>query len=223
MHEEGRGAGPVLGILKLDTQFPRLPGDAGHPGSWAMPVRFRVVEGAVPLRVVRENDPAVLRPFIDAARALVAEGARALTTTCGFLVRHQAALQAAVPVPVWSSSLLALPALHRPGVLTVDAASLGAAELQAAGADPATPVQGLTEGGHLQTALLNNRPTLDPALAEADTVAAALALVRRRPDIESLVLECTNLPPYAVAVQRATGRPVHHLMTLVHERWKALS
>lgn len=216
------GARAMLGILKLDTRFPRLPGDAGHAGSWAMPVRFRVVEGAVPLRVVREDDAALLPPFIEAARALVAEGARALTTTCGFLVRHQAALQAAVPVPVWSSSLLALPALPRPGVLTVDAASLGAVELRAAGADPATPVQGLTEGGHLQTALLHNRPTLDPALAEADTVAAALALVRRHPDIETLVLECTNLPPYAAAVQRATGRPVHHLMTLVHERWKAL-
>ena len=49
-----------------------------------------------------------------------------------------------------------------------------------------------------------------------------MRLVQRHPDIESLVLECTNLPPYAAAVQRATGRPVHHLMTFVHERWEAL-
>jgi len=36
------------------------------------------------------------------------------------------------------------------------------------------------------------------------------------------VLECTNMPPYADAVAQATGLPVHHLMTLVHERWAQL-
>lgn len=216
-----------LGILRLDTQFPRLPGDVGHPGTWQalqIPVRFRVVEGASPRRVVREADAALLAPFVAAARALVAEGAAALTTSCGFLVRWQAELQAAVPVPVWTSSLLLLPTLARPGVITADAASLGAAELAAAGVRDAaaTPVEGLAPGCALHRTLLENLPELDAAQAEADTVAAARRLVARHPEIETLVLECTNLPPYAEAVQRATGRPVHHLMTLVHERWKAL-
>ena len=216
-----------LGILRLDTQFPRLPGDVGHPGTWQalqIPVRFRVVEGASPRRVVREADAALLAPFVAAARALVAEGAAALTTSCGFLVRWQAELQAAVPVPVWTSSLLLLPTLARPGVITADAASLGAAELAAAGVRDAaaTPVEGLAPGCALHRTLLQNQPELDARQAEADTVAAARRLVARHPEIETLVLECTNLPPYAEAVQRATGRPVHHLMTLVHERWKAL-
>ena len=33
------------------------------------------------------------------------------------------------------------------------------------------------------------------------------------------VLECTNLPPYAAAIRRATGRPVHDLVGFVGERW----
>jgi hypothetical protein len=218
-----RSSDGFLGILMLDTRFPRLPGDVGHPASWSMPVCARVVPGASPLRVVRDGDPALLQPFVDAARALVDEGARALTTSCGFLVRWQAELQAALPVPVWTSSLLLLPALRRPGVITVDASRLGAAELRAAGADAQTPLEGLAEGGHLQTTLLRDLPTLDAARAEAETVEAALRLVRRHPEVESLVLECTNLPPYAAAVQRASGRPVHHLMTLVHERYEALA
>jgi hypothetical protein len=61
-------------------------------------------------------------------------GAAAITTSCGFLVRYQAALQAALPVPVWTSALLALPLLDRPGVVTVDGDALGAAHLLAAGA-----------------------------------------------------------------------------------------
>jgi hypothetical protein len=203
-----------LGILMLDTRFPRLPGDAGHAQSWRMPVRFRVVHGASPQRVVREGDPTLLQPFIDAAQRLVAEGAAAITTSCGFLLRFQSALQAALPVPVWTSSLLALPELRAPGVITVDAHSLGPIG--------DVPVEGLAPGCALQRTLLDDLPALDAPAAEAETVAAATRLVQRHPEVEALVFECTNLPPYADAVQRATGRPVHHLMTFVHERWDAL-
>lgn len=201
----------------LDTRFPRVPGDVGHAASFTMPVRYAVVQGASPQRVVRARDPALLQPFIDAARTLVAGGARAITTSCGFLVQFQAALQAALPLPVWTSSLLLLPALDAPGVLTVDADAL-----RAAGVTGETPVEGLAPGCPLQRTLLDDLPTLDLAAAEADVVAAARRLLLRYPGVRSLVLECTNMPPYADAVRAATGLPVHHLLTLVHERWKAL-
>ncbi len=202
----------TLGILMLDTQFPRVVGDVGHPASWRMPVRYRVVRSASPQRVVREGDPALLQPFIDAALALQAEGARALTTSCGFLLCFQDALQSALDIPVWTSSLLALPALPRPGVITVDATRLCVG----------VPLEGLAPGCALQRTLLEDLPTLDERAAEADTVAAAQRLVARHPEVEHVVLECTNLPPYAAAIERATGRPVHHLMTFVHERWEAM-
>src|SRR5574337_872851 len=47
---------PFLGLLRLQTRFPRLPGDAGEPASWPMPVRLAVVAGASPQRVVRQAD-----------------------------------------------------------------------------------------------------------------------------------------------------------------------
>src|SRR5215510_11888351 len=113
-----RNPSGFLGVLMLDTRFPRVPGDIGNPATFAVPVRHRIVAGASPQRVVREGDPALLAPFLDAARALVAEGAAAITTSCGFLVEYQAALQAELPVPVWTSSLLKLPELAAPGVVT---------------------------------------------------------------------------------------------------------
>lgn len=197
----------------LDTRFPRLPGDVGHAGCFSMPVRQRLVAGASPGRVVRQGDAALLPAFIAAAQALQAEGARAITTSCGFLVQFQAELQAAVSVPVWTSSLLFVPELPKPGVLTVDAAALRPAHWRAAGADPHTPVQGLAPGCHLQRCLLENLPELDPARAEADLLAAAAKLLAHAPQVQTLVLECTNMPPYAEALARATGRPVHHLIS----------
>lgn len=214
-----------LGVLMLDTRFPRLPGDVGHAGSFGMPVRHRVIEGASPRRIVQQDDRALLEPFVAAGRALVDEGARALTTSCGFLARWQAELQAALPVPVWTSSLLLLAGLapHRPGVLTVDAASLDAATLGAAGASPSTPVQGIDPASALAATLLQDRPELDAEAAARTMAMAARELMDRHPDRGAIVLECTNMPPYRDIVAQVTGLPVHDVMTMVHARWDALA
>ena len=200
----------TLGLLMLDTRFPRPPGDVGHPATFAFPVLRRRVEGATPARVVRGRDPAALLPFIGAAQALVDDGADAIATSCGFLARWQRELQAALPVPVWTSALLLLRELPgRAGVITIDAASLGAPEFDAVGADCSTPVEGITPGSPLHRTLLEDRPELDPDDAAAQVVAAGRRLLARELALDTLVLECTNLPPYAAALRAATGCAVH--------------
>ncbi|MBC8058627.1 MAG: aspartate/glutamate racemase family protein [Rhizobiales bacterium] len=210
----------TLGVLMLDTRFPRLVGDIGNPKSFDFPLRYHRVAGASPQRVVRERDTALLQPFIEAGRALVAEGATAITTSCGFLVLFQHELQAALPVPVWSSSLLLLAELKNAGVVTVDATSLGADHLRAAGAPADTPIEGLAPGCAFQRCLLEDDATLDADDACAQTVASALRLIERHPRLSTIVLECTNMPPYADAVRAATGRAVHDITTLLRQRFK---
>ena len=214
----------MLGILMLQTRFPRPPGDIGHPASFSFPVRRRIVAGALAARVVRGEDPALLQPFVEAGLALVREGAAALTTSCGFLARWQRELQAALPVPVWSSSLLKLAELRGQacGVITIEAASLTRRHFEAVGADPATPVEGITPGSPLHRTLLEDRTELDAADAQAQVLAAGARLRARHPGLRALVLECTNLPPYADALRAATGLPVHHIVSLLHERMAAL-
>ncbi|MDP3819928.1 MAG: aspartate/glutamate racemase family protein [Burkholderiales bacterium] len=212
----------TLGVLMLDTRFPRGVGDIGNPATFDFAVRYKTVHGASPQRVVRERDPALLQPFIDAGLALVAEGASAITTSCGFLVLFQRELQAALPVPVWTSSLLLLSDLQHAGVVTVDAASLGADHLRAAGADAETPVEGITAGSAFQQTLLHDLPTLDTHDALLQVVGAAQRLLARHPALTDIVLECTNMPPYADAVRRATRLRVHDITTLIGERIQTL-
>lgn len=212
----------MLGILMLQTRFPRPPGDVGNPVSFRFPVAYRVVRGADPASVVRGRDARLVEPFVQAGLELVCEGATALSTSCGFLARWQLELRGALPVPVWSSALLALPALPRPGVITIEAASLTPAHFEGVGADPATPVEGITPGSPLHRTLLEDRAELDVQDAERQVLAAGARLLARHPELQSLVLECTNLPPYAAALQAATGRPVHHIVSLLHERMAAL-
>src|SRR3546814_12460331 len=78
----GTGARTVLGVLMLTTAFPRLPGDVGHPDSWSVPTRYRVVETAT-FASVGKSGPLplnLLMAFIDAAWTLVEEGATLVTT-----------------------------------------------------------------------------------------------------------------------------------------------
>ncbi len=212
----------------LQTRFPRPPGDVGHPQTFAFDVRPRVVDGATPERVVRTGDVALLAPFIDAARGLVAEGCDAIATSCGFLARWQRELQAAVPVPVWTSSLLALQPLQssvpaaRCGVITIDAAALTAELLQTVGADPSTPVEGIAPGSALHRTLLEDGLTLDAADAASQVLQAAARLRARCPEIDTLVLECTNLPPYAGALRTETGLPVHDVLTMLNANMAGL-
>ncbi|WP_066254355.1 hypothetical protein [Hydrogenophaga flava] len=219
------GEKAFLGVIVLDTRFPRPPGDIGCPQTWAragIPVRLRVVPGASARRVVQEQDTALLGPFIDAARALADEGARLITTSCGFLAGWQTELQAAVPVPVITSSLLQCAELPASGIVTFDATSLHPSLLRKAGVPAGTPVQGLAPGCELQSRILADDTVLDLAQAQQDVVAAAMELVSRHPHLQTLVLECTNMPPYRAAVEQATGRPVHDLETWLLARWREL-
>jgi hypothetical protein len=207
----------VLGLLALDTRFPRPPGDLGRADAWGVPVLRRVVAGATPSAVVRPaagaDLDAVLPPFLAAARDLQAAGVRALTTSCGFLVLAQQRLQAAVQVPVVTSSLLLLPAClareQRVGVLTIAAAALGREHLLAGGVPPErlddVVVQGMPPDGPFASAIVGDRATMDLARAADDVVAAARELQRRAPGIRTLVLECTNMPPHRQAIEAATG------------------
>jgi hypothetical protein len=174
---------------------------------------------------VRGGDPALIQPFVAAAQTLIDDGAVAIATSCGFLARWQRELQAALPVPVWSSALLMLDGLkvERPGVITIEAASLTPAHFEAVGADPATPCEGIAPGSPLHRTLLGNRLELDPDDAQAQVLAAGARLLQRHPDIGTVVLECTNLPPYAAALSAALQRPVHHIVSMLHARMAALA
>ena len=212
----------LLGVLMLETRFPRPLGDIGNPASFAHPVRYKIVRGASPEKVVRERAAGLLPRFIDAAHELVDLGCTAITTSCGFLVLFQDQLAAKLPVPVLTSSLLQIAAIEknlapgkRAGVLSIDSNSLTRDYLFAAGARADTPVEGTESGVEFTRAILGDELTLDLDRARQDVVEAAQRLTAQHSEVAALVLECTNMPPYADAVRRATGLPVYDVLTAV--------
>ena len=76
--------GASLGILSLDTKFPRIHGDIGNAETWPFPVLYKIVEGASPDMVVRKGARGLKEYFMQAAKDLVSMGADGIGTTCGF-------------------------------------------------------------------------------------------------------------------------------------------
>lgn len=216
-----------LGILMLDTRFPRIVGDIGNAASFDYPVIFLRMEGIGSADAVTTHPdrPRILAALKSNAEALAAEGAVGLSTSCGFLALYQDDLSAVSPVPVATSALLHIKAMKgkKVGVITASAKNLTAAHFEAVGAPANTPFVGLPEDSSFAGTFLRNGLTLDRAVVEREVVAAGRDLVARHPGIDTVVLECTNLPPYKKALEQALGLPVYDVLDLLNGFYAGLS
>lgn len=216
-----------LGILMLDTRFPRIVGDVGNAGSYDFPVIFRRMEGIGSADAVAAHPdrPRVLAALKANAEALAAEGAVGLGTSCGFLALYQDDLAKVSPVPVATSALLHIKRLvgKKVGVITASARNLTPAHLEAVGAPGDTPVVALPEESSFAGTFLRNGLTLDREAVEREVVAAGRDLVARHPEVDTVVLECTNLPPYKPALEQALGVPVLDVLDLLKDFYREVS
>lgn len=215
--------GAPLGILMLDARFPRIPGDMGNAATWPFPVMYRVVKGATPERVVLHGAAGLLDDFLAAGAELVDQGAEALTTNCGFLTLFQRELAAHVRVPVAASAVMQVPWVQamlppgkRVGLITVSKSTLTEAHLRAAGVPLDIPTVG-TEGGRefFRVLIRAEKQDMDIALAEQDILDAGRMLVAAYPEVGAVVLECTNMPPYAQALREALDLPVFDIVSMI--------
>lgn len=209
-----------LGILMLDTAFERPVGDVGNAGSWPFPVLYTRIEGASARKVVSGQDDDLLDAFVAAGHDLVAQGACALLTSCGFLALRQSELCARLPVPFASSSLLQIPLLStmmpkgkRVGVITYDQASLTPRHFEEVGVSATPPIEGLPKGGAFHGLIEGGMPYDRQALADELDITVE-TLLRRHPDIGALVFECTNLPPFSSRISQKFDLPVFDILTL---------
>lgn len=217
----------MIGILMLETRFPRFPGDIGNPDTFGGDANFRVVRDARVDVIVSDQplESELLGGFIDAARELEAEGVRVIGTSCGFLSRAQDEIQSALRVPFISSSLLLIPLFRTLygadaplGVLTFDATKLGRVHFAGAPMDHVS-VHGLDPAGDWYRCISGNLESVDPASAAAESLAVAAKCLQANPDTRALILECTNLSPWKSQMRRRHGVDVYDVVDLL--RWVA--
>ncbi|WP_296994812.1 aspartate/glutamate racemase family protein [Thalassospira sp. UBA1131] len=232
---QGRAVyGESIGVLVLNTTFPRVHGDIANARTFDFPVRYKIVTQATQGTVVTGADKArVLLPhFIEAAQELEREGVSAIATSCGFLSVVQEELSAAVSIPVATSSLLLLPMIlnmigtRKVGVVTANASVLSKRHLMIGESVSHDRIAlcGLEDCPNFRSAILglpaSGTSGFDINLIEQEVVTQCKKLKQDNPELGAVLFECTNLPPYARAVQKSIGLPVFgitHLIEMLHQ------
>ena len=219
-----------LGILMLDTQFPRILGDAGNPDTYTTDVVIHIVENVSSLDVVNDQQmPSdILQQFIDAARSLEQEGVSAITSTCGFLFKEQDSISAAVDVPVMVSPL----SLY--GDIKNKIGRLKIAILTASERDlisllhPSKDIEineveiiGMEDCTAFSEAILRDKQDqlkdLRSDEIEEFIKSNLIELLSDRTDIGAILIECGNLPPYIPAIKSVTDLPVYSILDGVEQ------
>lgn len=222
--------GEAIGILMLDTKFPRLVGDVGNALTFPFPVKFKIVKNASPERIVRDADVSLLKPFIEAAQELESQGVKAITTSCGCLAIFQQEMASSVSIPMFTSSLLQIPFVYnvigrrgKIGIITAKKDSVTKRHFEGAGiGNVPLAITGMDQSEEFAKVFMNlsgvcsqDSIDLDLDKCRKEVQNQALQLVNDNPDVRAIVIECTNLAPFSKDVQEITQMPVFDILTLV--------
>jgi Asp/Glu/hydantoin racemase len=215
--------GELIGILMLDTNTPFIQGDVGNAQSYQYPVRYLRIDGLTPDRIFA-HDQSFLQAMIQGAQELEREGVRAITGDCGFMAIYQQKVQEAVRIPVFLTSLLQIPFITsfispqaKVGIITSNSDSLGREVFSALGITDFQRLilTGLEQAEEFRKAAIEDIGILDSEGIRREVVQTARELKTQNPDLGALLLECSMLPPYAAAIQEATGLPVFDYLTMI--------
>ncbi|MBV6274370.1 aspartate/glutamate racemase family protein [Alcaligenaceae bacterium CGII-47] len=216
--------GHDIGILMLDCRTPFIPGDVGNASTYRYPVLYRTMPGVTLDRLINQADVSLTQVVVQTAQELERAGVCAITSDCGYMLLFQEAVAAAVQIPVMLSSLLQLPFIasmlgpdQAVGIICANRDRLTDALLHPLRATRPCRVfiAGLEHAPNFRGPILDETDVLDQSAIEAEVVQAAVSLANAHPQIAVWLLECSNLPPYAAALQAATGRPVFDFVTMI--------
>lgn len=221
--------GFAVGIVVINAWYPFFPGNVANASTFEFPVLFKIIKNAS-LEQIMCGDPALLPAIIEAGNELVGQGVRCIVGACGSFAYYQQEAAAALSVPVFLSSMLQVPLIlaslqpsQRLGVITASPTALNdrvfeqcnitePSRLAIIGAKDLSGFKGVME--------CNGR--LDSALLERQLVDLAKSFVDENIDLGAILLQCSDLPPYAYAIQRAVNLPVFDMTTLIRWAYEAV-
>ena len=213
-----------IGIIMLDTKFPRIIGDIGNAHTFSFPVLYDKVIGWKPEKVVLDLKKQDIEPFIKSAKRLEDAGCRIITTSCGFLSMFQEELSNSVNVSVFTSALLMAPMIKRTiasckkvCILTANKKTLTEVHLKGAGIDKDNYViYGLEKEKNFTNFTVQNWEKVDIDECRKELKQVTLNALEENSNIGAILLECTNMPPYAKEIQEIAKLPVYDIISLLY-------
>lgn len=218
--------GQDIGILMMDTKFPRIPGDPGNAATFDFPVCYKVVRDVFQGdRIPRDADEILLKAFCKAARELEKDGCRAITTCCGFLAGFQRELADAVDIPVFTTTLTLIPMIasmigrkKQIGIFSERAQFMTDSLFEKSGwssRDYNICVSDLPEQSEFNELIIYNHESGDPDKIRESIRQMTKEHMEKYPDTGAIVLECQNFAPFGDVIAKESGVPVFGLNQLI--------
>lgn len=222
---------PFMGVLCWEAggsprgleQLEGLVGNSTNPETYDFPVAFTRVPGANYDSVLYHPDQKLLDAMIAKGRELVAQGVKVIITSCGFNAVFQNALSRALPVPVFTSALMQIPLIlssigsRNIAVITASKQALAARHFEAVGVIDLSRIHvyGMDEQPEWSKIHLAPSESLDLDRVAEEIVSIARTAREEDPHLGAILLECTDLPPFAPALVQAVDLPVYDLVSMV--------
>ena len=229
---DGRNVfGITIGLVQMRVNLPMIPGNMGNASTFDFPMLYREMN-AENVFDVMANPPSqnFTDGIVEASQWLELQGVRAIMGNCGFFGSYQNVVRERINVPFFSSSLMMLPMMvqsmpgnKKVGVITANGPILKQVQaiencgLSLEDKENRIVVMGCEEYPEFATGIMANTGRYNPTKVEAEIVSVAERMLVANNDIGAILLECTELSPHAVAVQKAVRMPVWDYTTLT--RW----
>lgn len=218
--------GEDIGILMLDTVFPRQKGDIGNARTFDFPVRYHIVKDVFKgATLPRDANEVLLKAFTKAAVELENEGCKAITTSCGFLAGFQKELSEAVHIPVFTSTLSLVPMIapmigssRKIGIFTERAEFMTEDLFNRVGWSSENynvAVYDLPEDSPFNELVIHNKSEGDIDGIKKCIKEMSLDFLEKEKDAGAIVLECQNFAPFGSLIQEYTGLPVFGINQLI--------
>ena len=221
-------AGFTIGIIAVKLDYPKLPGNVVNALTYPFPVLYEEV--AFEIEALFRGDAAIRDEIVQAAVRLEQKGVRAIIGACGFFAHFQEDVCGAVQIPVYLSSLCQIPIIRtglkngkKIGVLAASGESVTQKLLEKVGASCEDVI--IFDVGRWESfaPIRWGKTELDNGRLTADLMTLGKKIRSEYPGIGAILLECSDLPPYAWAIQRASSLPVYDFITLIRWVYAAVS
>jgi hypothetical protein len=230
-HEGSKQQNREVGILRLDYHYPPAVGDAAHPDSFTYNVHYSQVD-ELHFEVAQEGtiNEELVENFKSALSELEARNVVGIAGDCGFMMHYQCLVRhLSQHTPVFMSSLIfagTLSCLCRPHervlILTANDKTL------VPGKDKLLRESGITvtDDDKILIRGCQDIPGFD-AVLKAEKVDVPVVREHMKVFVENIIkqesehpiafvlLECTELPPYADAIRQVTGLPTYDIVNLI--------
>ncbi|KXA90488.1 hypothetical protein AKJ37_03190 [candidate division MSBL1 archaeon SCGC-AAA259I09] len=216
-------AGNAIGILVLDANYPLVPGNVANATTFNFPVHYKILEGVDSPPVIK-GDPSVLDQIIGDAKQLEKQGVRAVVGACGYFGHYQKEVAEKLNVPTFLSSLTQVPTIkqglktgEKLGIICADSDNFGEELMKSCGINSTDDivVTGAQNSPEFMS-ILESKGTFNNTKLKREIIGLVKELITENEDIGALLLECSDLPPYAYAIQEVAEMPVFDYTTMIN-------